>query len=252
MKKSIVLLLAILTFVLCSCETSDPFQIMVVDGVSYSTVNNYGGYGAITGIELSNKTKETLILPTMVNDIKLNWIGVKRGMKSNGAFKISDFKNVYIGSNYTKVITSIEYDKISLEKLFIGGENIDASIYGYLISSPIYYENAKYNIFVSDSYYKKMVNIYGEDRVMLKSANVVYYLDEHNSFFVDDCDGTLVNVVPPVPYKEGYLFEGWYKDIECTNKWDFDNDVIPMKQYDEYGNYIFIETRIYAKWTQIE
>ncbi|WP_035375910.1 InlB B-repeat-containing protein, partial [Haploplasma axanthum] len=70
-------------------------------------------------------------------------------------------------------------------------------------------------------------------------------------FFVDDADGTKVNVIPPDPYKEGYNFMGWYKELEGINKWDFENDIIPSKQYDEEGEYQFIETKIYAKWERI-
>ena len=66
--------------------------------------------------------------------------------------------------------------------------------------------------------------------------------------FVDDCDGTIVNVVPPNPIREGYKFKGWYKEKECINKWDFEKDIIPSKEYDKEGNYIFKETAIYAGW----
>ena len=88
------------------------------------------------------------------------------------------------------------------------------------------------------------------DNSYIKVANVVYYLndDTEDTFFVDDCDGTIVNVVPPNPIREGYKFKGWYKEKECINKWDFEKDIIPSKEYDKDGNYIFKETAIYAGW----
>ena len=41
---------------------------------------------------------------------------------------------------------------------------------------------------------------------------------------------------PVDPLLEGYIFDGWYKDIDCTLLWDFDNDKI-------YNDII-----LYAKW----
>ena len=45
---------------------------------------------------------------------------------------------------------------------------------------------------------------------------------------------------------------GWYKDKDCTIKWDFRNDIIDKKEYDEEGNYIYKETKIYSKWKEIK
>lgn len=41
----------------------------------------------------------------------------------------------------------------------------------------------------------------------------------------------------PHPEKEGKYFAGWYKDIDCTIPWDFENDVVD-------GN-----VTLYAKWS---
>ncbi|WP_285399710.1 leucine-rich repeat protein, partial [Lysinibacillus sp. fls2-241-R2A-57] len=41
---------------------------------------------------------------------------------------------------------------------------------------------------------------------------------------------------PPNPEKEGYAFEGWYKDKGLTEVWDFDHDVVIK------------DTTLYAKW----
>lgn len=45
---------------------------------------------------------------------------------------------------------------------------------------------------------------------------------------------------PEAPVREGYTFEGWYKDIHLTEKWDFDEDIVQ-------GN-----MSLYAKWSLIE
>jgi len=52
--------------------------------------------------------------------------------------------------------------------------------------------------------------------------------------------------------RKGYAFVGWYKEPECVNAWDFDNDRLPKFEYDSDG-YItnFVETKLYAKWKKI-
>ncbi len=42
---------------------------------------------------------------------------------------------------------------------------------------------------------------------------------------------------PADPQREGKVFAGWYKDIDCTQPWDFDKDTVS-------GN-----MTLYAKWT---
>lgn len=44
---------------------------------------------------------------------------------------------------------------------------------------------------------------------------------------------------PADPTREGYTFDGWYKDAACTQKFDFENDKITE------------ETTLHAKWTAV-
>lgn len=44
---------------------------------------------------------------------------------------------------------------------------------------------------------------------------------------------------PTAPSEDGYTFGGWYKEAECTNKWDFGTDVLND------------DITLYAKWTEI-
>lgn len=41
---------------------------------------------------------------------------------------------------------------------------------------------------------------------------------------------------PEPPVREGFLFEGWYEDINLTDKWDFSNDIVQNNM------------TLYAKW----
>ncbi len=43
---------------------------------------------------------------------------------------------------------------------------------------------------------------------------------------------------PEIEIPEGWYFQGWYKEADCTNKWDFENDKLTG------------DTTLYAKWVQ--
>ena len=45
---------------------------------------------------------------------------------------------------------------------------------------------------------------------------------------------------PEAPVKEGYLFEGWFKETKCENIWDFEKDTVTA------------DITLYAKWTEGE
>ena len=44
---------------------------------------------------------------------------------------------------------------------------------------------------------------------------------------------------PVVPTESGWTFDGWYKEAECTNAWDFKSDIVSAA------------TDLYAKWTAV-
>lgn len=81
------------------------------------------------------------------------------------------------------------------------------------------------------------------------SANQLTIRLSDNCTIVFDDSSTTMNVTgkygaklerPENPVKEGYYFAGWYKDIDCTEKWNFDTDIV-----DE-------NTVLYAKWSKNE
>ena len=104
-------------------------------------------------------------------------------------------------------------------------------------------------------------------------ANVEFmfnYDDAPNNgyYWIDDIDdGEKLEVIPPDPTRDGYVFDGWYCEEECVNRFDFDSAIIKsepvffttyeviednrtIKTYDIYlypENYV---TYIYAKWIE--
>ena len=89
-----------------------------------------------------------------------------------------------------------------------------------------------------------------------KIANVSYMYNYENCpnegyYWGDSYDNSLILFIPPKPEREGYVFDGWYKEAECINEWSFNVDktneelvITEKKQYKEYlGIYL------YAKWS---
>ena len=97
------------------------------------------------------------------------------------------------------------------------------------------------------------VNYYKYYTDRFKIANVEYYKDKTDEypFFIDDVDGTKIKNKAPTPYLEGYEFVDWYKDENLTEKWGFENDIVPEKQYEEDGIHLLQTTKLYAKWNKI-
>ena len=97
-------------------------------------------------------------------------------------------------------------------------------------------------------------------------ANVSYYYNCENPknggyYWIDDCDyGGKIEFIPPEPEREGYEFDGWYKEPECINKWDFETDTLPEKQTEMQENLygeeeevtVYQETILYAKWIKTD
>ena len=60
--------------------------------------------------------------------------------------------------------------------------------------------------------------------------------------------GEKIEYIPEQPLRDGYTFDGWYKESECVNIWDFETDALPESQVDDKGQEIYQETKLYAKW----
>ena len=86
-----------------------------------------------------------------------------------------------------------------------------------------------------------------------KPANVAFIFNypdapNYDYFLIDLIETTGKIQKPPYdPEREGYRFAGWYKDAECTVPWNFYTDLVEI-EYDDNGERIYEEIRLYAKW----
>ncbi len=71
----------------------------------------------------------------------------------------------------------------------------------------------------------------------LRDCNVSF--DENGGSAVEDAVVQIHDPVfdPGIPYKEGFVFDGWFTDKNFTKKWDFDKDTVEN------------DMTLYAKWS---
>ena len=126
--------------------------------------------------------------------------------------------------------------------------------------------------YVTKKMYQSKKELYGQDYNLIEICNYKFYMEQDKSFiqiantsymfnyegepnegyfFINDFErGRLIEDTPYEPRREGYTFAGWYKEPECVNAWDFTKDTLPAAEYDEEGNLLFVETKLYAKWNK--
>lgn len=242
MKKNLIILVIFLvSFIGSGCS----YNRYEDEDFKYYKMKVSGEYVyAVTGLTEIGKTKDVLIFPVEYNEaktyIKHSNIGPGSGRIDSTNLKLFLPKEfTYIREDYFSFI----YNKKNVNgtnKLIIlsnDSENLNLSEV----------KNLK-NIFVSNQIYN---NIEDSD-YSFNRANVSYNYNYDESpnggyYWIDDYDGEIISFVPPTPTRDGYTFIGWYKEPECINKWNFNEDIVPSKEFIE-NEYIFKETILYAKW----
>ncbi len=253
-KKNIFILICVSTalialFILIYTSYINPYGVKVHGDFIYAEQHS----NEITIVDLSKegKKRDTLVFPSVIDGKPVVGIGATHPRiwgPNSSSIVIDMATNVYFPSNYVYDYTRITYGgDMENRNIFLGNFEVSSRVIPSSYTPSENYEK-DYKLYMQHYYNTNLITV---ERLESKyqSANVVYYTDDtENSYFVDDVDGGVVNVIPPDPYKEGYSFKGWYKDSQCAIEWDFTNDIVSTKQYDENGNYIFNETKIYAKW----
>ena len=248
MKKKIILLIWVFFFCICLNSCRDPLE--AYESGDFLYVYSYDSLNkkciSIMGLSDEGLDKETIVIPTSINNYPVKNFGERFALRTEGQIISDKLINLYVHNQVEKYINDGFYENLENVNVYCGYSYGNLQKYRYefgfcsnfIVAQKEYYSCISYDIKL-DKYYNQ-----------ISFANVVYYLndDTEDTFFVDDCDGTIVNVTPPNPIREGYKFNGWYKEKECINKWDFEKDIIPSKEYDVDGNYIFKETSLYACW----
>ena len=65
---------------------------------------------------------------------------------------------------------------------------------------------------------------------------------ENDLYWIDHLENGELLMEPPTPYVEGQTFLGWYKDKECIEVFDFENEIVHEKENE------IVWLHLYAKW----
>lgn len=183
-----------------------------------------------------------LFYPEKIEKYTVSQIGISTGLGfgGNGYFHQNQeviLKRLYFPSTIKSVNYGYMDHSIGNEEIFYCGEVIDLARFDKdCYSLNMYVPIKKYDLFknVLSKYYKGK----------LLKANVSYHLnyDEDNYYYVDYYEnGQIISYIPPDPKRDGHKFNGWFKECECINQWDFNKDIIQIIDGED-------EIKLYAKW----
>lgn len=220
----------------------------------------------ILGLTDKGKEQEYLVIPETIDGKKVSDIGCSFG------WEITKIKEEYGDAKYA------QFKSEKLKKIFIISDvhmirgltfgyfidksdcpNLDGVFYMYSkpdnVSHPeVLFFRANLPGLIVSKDLGKWKSIGRIPTALEFTANVSYcynYEDAVNEgyYWIDNYEyGEKIEYIPEKPIREGYVFDGWYKESECMNTWNFEVDTLPQAQYGEEGYELYQETKLYAKW----
>jgi hypothetical protein len=210
----------------------------------------------ISGLTKLGNQQKILVIPKSIGGADLTSIG-KRYWSFNMAWSQSDY---WESENLEKIFFTnskiLIYKKpfkgcINLKKLIVVEHDVNSVNGGAGVTSSVRREGVF--CFISKQLFEVWsYNISADGPI--RPANITYYCyyekeDGSGIYWVDDVDyGDSTEFIPVAPKRGGFVFDGWFREPECVNKWNFEIDKMPPKMLDEYGDTVYQETRLYAKW----
>lgn len=196
----------------------------------------------ITNLSEQGLQKEILIVPSHIKG--------KRVVSLGSRYRLTYKQNEggWASEKLKKVI--IETDKLTIytEKVFEQCKQLEKIVL-VRVEKLSHYVVTEANIFLSSDYHEHSG---GFRRAQIANLSFRYnYEDAENYgvYWLDDIDyGSKITLLPAIPVRVGYVFDGWHKEPECIHKWDFETDTLPTEQVDENGKTILQETKLFAKW----
>ena len=195
----------------------------------------------LTGFTKRGLEQEILIIPSEFNGKKVI-VGTAPNLGKPIFFSSNSLKKIFVEEGVINC-SDLTPSLFSLKIIHLSG-----NINGYSSHGDVY-------IYMNVESYKKtpLSKVY--------PANVSYkwnYEEAPNSgyYWIDNYYNEIISYIPTDPIREGYIFDGWYKEPECINKWDFDNDIVPgtewefMTQSPHKTLVKYQETILYAKWLE--
>ncbi|CCV63927.1 hypothetical protein BN85403500 [Alteracholeplasma palmae J233] len=244
MKKiAIICLTLVLSLALVGCNEKE--RTFEEDDIIYYQERDYS---SIIGLTEEGKKKKHIILKDEVRnqEVRIGRRPIRFPVAPHleGELESENVEKVYImwTSNRNTNVLSLE-NLPKVKKFF------------YIsIDAPGIIERKYFESIDMDGVYNANDGIFEPDyECRFYFANVSYRLNYEETlkkdfYFIDDYDDELIDFIPKNPIREGYEFKGWYKEKECLNLWDFKEDKVNKKKYDDNQKYVYEETILYAGW----
>lgn len=214
----------------CGCDTT-PWIVKTqkTEGLFvYNIIERDGEECAvILGFSEEGKKQETIVVPEYIGGAKVKYFNLPSGM----------WGGLFGDTSSDKLLRLyFPYEVKAADGCLRGCPNIEKVL--------LFFEVVQPRFICPDEAVKGPVTSYGR----MPCANLTYYADG-TIYWIDDYDyGGVIPVLPPEPQKEGMHFAGWYRDEACLDAWDFENDRLPEAVFDEYGQVVYRNTALYAKF----
>ena len=247
-------------FLLSGCKIGKSREI-VEDIYFYYDISRGEGVAHLAGLTELGKQQKNLVVPKLIGDGR-KVISLSSGgtlLEPIGELDSAVLEALYVIPSVEIALVNTFYACRALRKIIFintdGWTKFDADNehkdYNKMNNFPM--------IFISSFHYdakrydgkNKFKTYYGFD-FYFSNCNYFYNYDgaENDGYYwSDNYDyGEKITYVPQNPEREGYIFGGWFKEPECVNVWNFDTDTLPEAKYNEEGEALYQETRLYAKW----
>lgn len=201
----------------------------------------------LTGLTELGKEQTELIYPDEIAGIPVYGIGYDRdvfmGTERVGRIESENLNKFYFPTmpiengngigGYLNCDYTVRWEMSDRTNMALNGASETIYGYDYLVEANLQFQ----------SYFNRLI------------GNISYlynYEDSPNKgyYWVDSYNESVVTFIPPEPQRDGYTFDGWYKEAECINRWDFEKDItgkeIKLSSFSESTEYEI--TYLYAKW----
>lgn len=205
--------------------------------------------GYLIGMTELGTEQTELILPQEIDGVPILGIGYKRksALTSSGWLGSDNLKKLYIPfslQDWEMQDYKAHFKNAYIIRLYDMEYNFDDA--GNIISYPVYKQIINQDISYSPSNQRK---------TLLANVSYMYnyeFAENDGYYWVDSYDNETISFIPPEPERSGYAFDGWYKEPECINAWDFETDKTGEEielRSDNFDGYDANDiTFLYAKW----
>ena len=249
MNKKLPIFLAVLLMVSLTIPLSGCGLRLYESEYFIYTVNSSKKISGILGLTDKGREQEYLVIPETIEDNKVTEIRYWKYAEEKITQKYGDSKNSGFQSDCLKKVFIIPEIRVYNGDSFF---DLTKGLSVFYISNDTYVQENINHYF----YYYTNVNDASSFTRAVRNhkANVSYFYNYETApndgyYWIDNyVYGEKISHIAQNPSRNGYVFYGWYKEPECVNLWDFEIDRLPEPQYNEEGEDIYQETKLYAKW----